>query len=53
MTALYVLVLVSIIVAAFFLTAFIWSVRTNQYEDKQGAAMRMLQDDDIKSFNNN
>ena len=48
MTALYVLVLASITVAAFFLAAFIWSVRSDQYEDKQGAAMRMLQDDDVK-----
>lgn len=51
MSALYLLVLASIIVAAFFLIAFIWSVRSNQYEDKQGAAMRMLQDDEIKSIN--
>jgi cbb3-type cytochrome oxidase maturation protein len=51
MSALYLLVLASILVAGFFLAAFIWSVRSNQYEDKQGAAMRMLQDDEIKSIN--
>lgn len=53
MSALYILVLVSIVVAAFFLIAFIWSVRSNQYEDRQGAAMRMLQDDEITIRNNN
>jgi cbb3-type cytochrome oxidase maturation protein len=51
MSALYLLVLASILVAGFFLAAFIWSVRSNQYEDKQGAAMRILQDDEIKSIN--
>ena len=51
MSALYLLVLASIMVAGFFLAAFIWSVRSNQYEDKQGAAMRILQDDEIKSIN--
>ena len=53
MSALYILVLASIVVAAFFLIAFIWSVRSNQYEDQQGAAMRMLQDDEITTINNN
>lgn len=51
MSALYVLVLASITVAAFFLLAFIWSVRSNQYEDKQGAAMRMLHDDEVNTIN--
>lgn len=45
MSALYVLITASIAVAAVFLGAFIWSVRSNQYEDKRGAAMRMLHDD--------
>jgi len=48
MSALYLLILASITVAAFFLIAFIWSVRSNQFEDKQGAAIRMLQDDELK-----
>jgi cbb3-type cytochrome oxidase maturation protein len=47
MSALYVLVLASIGVAGFFLFAFIWSVRSNQYEDQKGAAMRMLHEDEI------
>ena len=53
MSALYLLVIISIGVAGFFLMAFIWSVRDNQYEDCRGASMRMLYDDDIqKSINN-
>jgi cbb3-type cytochrome oxidase maturation protein len=46
MSALYLLVTVSIAVAGFFLGAFIWSVKSDQYEDKKGAAMRMLYDDE-------
>lgn len=48
MSALFVLVIVSIAVAAAFLGAFIWSVKTDQYEDKDGASMRMLYDNDVK-----
>lgn len=46
MSALFVLVFVSILVAGAFLAAFIWSVKTDQYEDRDGAAMRMLFEDD-------
>lgn len=46
MSVLYVLVLVSILVASVFLGAFIWSVRSNQFEDNSGASMRMLHDND-------
>ena len=47
MSAFFVLVTVSISIAILFLGAFIWSVRADQFEDKQGAAMRMLYDDEI------
>jgi len=50
MSALYVLVIVSIFVAAIFLAAFIWSIRSDQYEDQQGAAMRMLYDNESNSI---
>jgi cbb3-type cytochrome oxidase maturation protein len=29
------------------LAAFLWSLRTGQYEDMDGAALRVLEDDDI------
>jgi cbb3-type cytochrome oxidase maturation protein len=48
MSAFFVLVVASLIVAGTFLGAFIWSVNTDQYDDRDGAAMRMLQDDEIK-----
>ena len=47
MSALFLLVFVSIAVAGVFLGAFIWSVKNNQFEDQKGAAMRILLDDDI------
>jgi cbb3-type cytochrome oxidase maturation protein len=48
MSALFVLVTISIVVAGAFLGAFIWSVKSDQYEDKDGAAMRMLYDNDVQ-----
>jgi cbb3-type cytochrome oxidase maturation protein len=46
MTALYLLIIASIVVAVVFLGAFIWSVRNNQFEDQQGSAMRILHDNE-------
>ena len=48
MSAFFVLVAVSIMVAGGFLGAFIWSVKNDQYEDRKGAAMRMLYDDELQ-----
>ena len=48
MSAFFVLVGVNILVAGGFLGAFLWSVKNDQYEDRDGAAMRMLVDDEIQ-----
>lgn len=51
MSALFVLIIVSLIVASGFLVAFIWSVKNGQYEDSFTPAIRMLfenKDKDIK-----
>jgi cbb3-type cytochrome oxidase maturation protein len=48
MSALYILVIVSICVAGLFLAAFIWCVKSNQYEDQKGSSMRILYDDDLE-----
>ncbi len=54
MSALYLLIIASILVAGCFLIAFIWSVRNNQYEDQKGAALRILFDNEkILTFNSN
>jgi cbb3-type cytochrome oxidase maturation protein len=31
------------------LAAFLWSLRNGQYEDLEGAALRVLSDDDVSS----
>jgi cbb3-type cytochrome oxidase maturation protein len=46
MIALFVVLIVSLLIAGGFLFGFLWSVRSNQFEDKEGSAMRMLYDDE-------
>lgn len=45
MTAIYVLILISLIVALGFLIAFLWAVRQGQFEDDYTPSVRMLFDD--------
>lgn len=47
MSVLFILIIVSIIVAASFLGAFIWSVKNGQYEDDYTPSVRMLFDDEL------
>jgi cbb3-type cytochrome oxidase maturation protein len=48
MNVLVVLIPVSLILGALGLIGFIWTVRSNQYEDTEGAAARILmRDDDV------
>ncbi len=45
MDILYILIGVALAVAVGFLWLFGWAVRTGQYDDTEGPAMRMLHDD--------
>ncbi len=47
MSALFVLIGISLLVAIGFLIAFIWSVKKGQYEDESTPAIRMLFDDTL------
>ena len=47
MSALFVLIIVSLIVAVGFLAAFIWSVKNGQYDDDHSPSVRMLFDNKI------
>ncbi len=47
MSVLFVLIIISIVVAASFLGAFIWSVKSGQYEDDYTPSVRMLFDDEL------
>ncbi|MBD98812.1 MAG: cbb3-type cytochrome oxidase assembly protein CcoS [Verrucomicrobia bacterium] len=49
MSVLVILILVSLTVAVGFLFAFIWSVRSGQYEDDYTPSVRMLFDDSSKN----
>jgi cytochrome oxidase maturation protein, cbb3-type len=48
MSAIYVLISVSCLVAIAFLSAFIWSIKSGQYDDDYSPSVRMLKDDNQK-----
>lgn len=45
MSAIYILILVSLLTATLFLAAFIWAVKSGQYDDTFTPAVRMLNDE--------
>ncbi|MEO5892528.1 MAG: cbb3-type cytochrome oxidase assembly protein CcoS [Ferruginibacter sp.] len=47
MSALFILIGVSIVVAGGFLTAFLWSVHNGQYDDDYTPSIRILFDDGV------
>ena len=53
MSALFILIGVSIVVAGSFLAAFLWSVKNGQYDDDYTPSVRMLFDDKIPTETNN
>ncbi len=46
MNSLLILIPVALVLGLAGLAAFVWSLKSNQYEDLQGAAHRILEDDD-------
>lgn len=52
MGVLFLLIIVSLLVAGAFLGAFIWSVKDGQYEDEYTPTVRMLFDDKEKENKN-
>lgn len=51
MSAIYLLITFSFLVAVAFLGAFIWSVRNGQYDDDYSPSVRMLREDKTKKSN--
>ena len=49
MSVIIILIIVSVLVALGFLTAFLWSVKTGQYDDDYTPSIRMLFDDELRS----
>lgn len=52
MNIFYLLVGVSLLAALVFLGAFIWAVRSGQFDDNETPAMRILFDDELKEEEN-
>lgn len=53
MSAIFILISASLIIALGFLVAFIWSVRTGQYDDDYTPSVRMLFDDKLPAKKDN
>ena len=53
MSVIVILIGVSVLVALGFLAAFLWAVKSGQYDDKYTPSIRMLFDDDDKKEENN
>lgn len=51
MSVIYLLILISLIVAVCFLVAFLWAVKDGQYEDDYSPSVRILFDDEVKKSN--
>ncbi len=49
MSVFVILIITSVLVAAGFLAAFLWSVKSGQMDDDYTPSIRILFDDDVKS----
>lgn len=47
------MLVVSLVVALFFLVSFLWAIKTGQYEDDYTPSVRILFEDEIISNNQN
>ena len=47
MNVLYILIVISLMIALFFLAVFIFSVKSGQYDDDYTPSVRMLFDDEL------
>ena len=50
MSVIFILIAASLLIAIGFLIAFIWSVKTDQYEDDYTPSVRMLFENDVKQL---
>jgi cbb3-type cytochrome oxidase maturation protein len=52
MSVVFVLIIIGILVASVFLVAFIWAVRSGQFDDSYTPSVRILFDDPVSSKEN-
>lgn len=50
MSVIIILIIISVVVAVFFLGLFIWAVKTGQFDDTYSPSVRMLFDDKKPSY---
>ncbi len=53
MGMIYIMLVVSLVVALFFLISFIWATKTGQYDDDYTPSVRILFDDEPSNSNQN
>ncbi|MBK7665955.1 MAG: cbb3-type cytochrome oxidase assembly protein CcoS [Sphingobacteriaceae bacterium] len=53
MSVIFILITASLLIAIAFLVAFIWSVKTGQFDDDYTPSIRMLFDDKLKDKTDN
>ena len=53
MSVVFLLIIIGILVASVFLIAFIWAVKTGQFDDPYTPSVRILFDDTISTSQNN
>ena len=53
MGIIYIMLIVSLVVALFFLGSFLWAIKTGQYEDDYTPSVRILFEDELISNNQN
>lgn len=52
MGIIYLMLVVSLVIALFFLLSFFWATKTGQYDDDYSPSVRILFDDEIKTQEN-
>jgi cbb3-type cytochrome oxidase maturation protein len=52
MGIIYIMLVVSLLVALFFLGSFLWAIKTGQYEDDYTPSVRILFEDDLINSKN-
>ncbi|MBI1835665.1 MAG: cbb3-type cytochrome oxidase assembly protein CcoS [Flavobacteriia bacterium] len=53
MGIIYIMLVVSLIIALFFLGSFLWAIKTGQYEDDYTPSVRILFEDELINNNQN
>ena len=53
MGIIYIMLIVSLVVALFFLVSFLWAIKTGQYEDDYTPSVRILFEDELINNNQN